>query len=141
MKKLFIPALTGLCFLTVFAQEPPVERHSIDVEMENCIKQDSTQSMEGVGRCELAAMNAWKAEVQKNYEMLLAIFPESGQKKLTESQKRWKSYADAETLFARGAYNDKGRFPYSVVPLSRAIDIFRQRAMDLKEYYDLLNSR
>lgn len=141
MKRLFI--ITGmalLTFLPVFSQEFPVEIHPIDAEMQNCIKQDTTQSQEGVARCEMAAMKAWKAAVQKNYETLLASLPEPDQKRLKESQKQWQAYFDTESVFARGAYSNRERFQYGVVPLSRAIDMLRQRAADLKEYYDLLNN-
>jgi uncharacterized protein YecT (DUF1311 family) len=140
MKKFIYHAFLFLGMLPVFGQGLPAETHPIDFEMERCIKQDPTQSDKGVARCEMAALKAWKAEVQKNYDTLIAILPGPDQKKLKEAQKQWQAYADTEAIFARGAYSDKEKFQYGVVPLSRAIDILRQRAANLKEYYDLLNS-
>ena len=129
--------------ITAFSAAAQVEdtvRHPIDIALDSCMR-DADYNEEAIAHCLMEALKSWRAEAEKNYQMLYAVLNEPDRKRLEEARRQWQEYESTENVLARSLYSDKNKYPYGIVPISRAIDIAKSRAADLKEYYDLIGRR
>lgn len=115
--------------LPLFAQE----KHSIDKFEEVCISKNSTTA--GMANCAYEARKKWDAEMNKYYKLLMAALDKKGQNELRESQLAWIKFRDAEFKSIENMYNQMATM-YIPVRSGDRMDIVKQRALQLKSYYE-----
>lgn len=128
-----------LSSIQLFAQKGDTEaRHPIDIRLENCHSIDSNQTTYGMINCEIIARDEWDKELNKYYNLLMDILGAEERTKLKNSQLAWLSYRDKEKDFSGTMYYNMQGTMWHVVAAGRFCEMVRQRALELKEYYDTL---
>lgn len=134
--------LISICFifstLTAYAEETTETRHPIDVRLAECHSIDSNQTTIGMMRCEAIARDEWDKEMNKYYNLLIKELTEEEIERLRTSQRQWLSYRDKEVDFSTQMYYDMGGTMWKIVAVARQAGIVRARALDLKNYYEML---
>lgn len=122
--------------LSAFAQE---SQHPIDVAYDKCLSSAEGQTTSGSIECARAAGVKWDAELNKNYKLLIGLLSPEEQAKLRASQRSWIAFRDSEIEYVNALYGGmRGSMWYSAAA-DRATNITRQRALELKHYYDNKN--
>ena len=126
-----------LCFIekTSFGQDTQTQ-DPIDKKYQSCL--DSNSNTVGMIECMHAASQDWDKELNKYYKLLMTTLNPSAQSSLREAQRQWIVYKEKETKFYMDAYGKSDGSMWGLVIARRAMDIVRQRAIELKEYYDTL---
>ena len=140
MKYFLISALlfAGL-YIPVIAQNSESENmHPIDIRLQECLDTDSNQTTQGMTVFESEAQDQWFREMTKYYKLLLELLSPEEKKKLEITQKRWMEYRESELDFAGSTYYNMEGTLWRVVAAGRACDIVKQRALELKEYYEMV---
>jgi uncharacterized protein YecT (DUF1311 family) len=109
--------------------------HPLDLKYQSCL--DSNSSTIGMLECISNARREWDKELNDNYKLLLSKLNKSQQSSLRESQKEWIIYRKKETKFYLDIYTREGTM-WNVVMARRGLDIIRQRALELIEYYNTI---
>lgn len=129
-----LPAFIALP-LFVFSQEEP-EKHPIDVALDNCMdKNPSTQGMVG---CLDAAYKKWDAELNKNYKALTSQLNATQKAALLTAQRKWIEYRDLEFKMQTSVYATMQGTMYQPMAINDRMEVVKKRALDLKNYLDLL---
>lgn len=110
--------------------------HPIDIAQRNCL--DKNDTTVGMNKCVYQAMDAWSLEIEKYLALLKNITTEGDYKKITEAQKDWEIFKESE-FEAIGLIMEKQgtMFQNSTVSLKAAL--IKERALNLKEFYDTLS--
>ncbi|MBL7884247.1 MAG: DUF1311 domain-containing protein [Bacteroidia bacterium] len=133
---LFIFILFSMC---IFAQDEQLkQKHAIDVRLEACYAIDSNQTTFGMINCEAIARDEWDKELNKYYKLLMATLQPLEKTKLKSAQLAWISYRDKELNFSGAMYYGMQGTMYHVMAAARSCDIVKQRALELKSYYEIL---
>jgi uncharacterized protein YecT (DUF1311 family) len=109
----------------------------IDDALRECRDDKENRNPDGSIQCEYNARIAWEKEIEKNFKMLLAILNPEEKKLLKTSQQDWVRYRDNEMLYASVLYKNMKSDTWLVVNAVRLTSIFRTRALELQEYYDM----
>lgn len=120
-----------------FAQKNEQE-FAIDRKLEACLDVDSNQTTVGMIQCTNVAEEEWDKELNKNYKLLMRILSEEEKAKLKESQRKWIEFRDKENEFSGTMYYNLQGTMWRVVAAEARYQIVKQRALDLKNYYDVL---
>ena len=128
--------LFPLCCPDASAQAGPGS-NPIDDILKECRDDKENRNPDGSIQCEYAARIAWEKEIDKTYKMLLAILNAEEKRLLKISQKDWITYRDNEMLYASVFYKNMKSETWLVVNSVRLTSIFRTRALELQEYYDM----
>jgi len=134
-------ALVIFSFLTLqsFGQEKEVkEKHPIDLRLEKCHSIDSNQTTAGMMTCEAIARDEWDVEMNKYYKLLMDTLQPDERTKLKASQISWLDYRDKENEFSGTMYYNMEGTMWRVAAAGRSCDVVRQRALELKAYYEML---
>jgi uncharacterized protein YecT (DUF1311 family) len=123
---------------TLFCQNDSIKKYPIDIKCELCLKTDSNFTTYGMMRCEITAAMEWDAELNKYYKLLMTVLSPEAKEKLKTAQIKWLSYRDNEFKFSETMYTDMKGTMWRVVNVSRETEIIRQRALDLRAYYNTL---
>lgn len=125
-----------LLSVSVLAQEK--EEHPIDQWCLECLDQDSNWTTVGMIQCEAQALEKWQQEMDKFYQLLLDSLSEESATVLMKAQEAWLVYAEEEKHFSSQLYyNEMDGTMWRVISAGRISSIYRERALALKEYYDL----
>jgi uncharacterized protein YecT (DUF1311 family) len=94
----------------------------------------------GMCNCIMQAEEAWDKELNRYYKLLVAQLPPDTKEKLKESQRAWIAWRDKEFAFIYAYYYSvkQGTMFYPMAQ-ERRMDIVRERAADLQQYYDMLD--
>ena len=140
MKHFLISVLlfVGLSIPAIAQNNDSENMHSIDIRLQECLDADSNQTTQGMIMCESAAQDQWLSEMTKYYKLLLELLPPEEKKKLEITQKQWTEYRESELDFAGSTYYNMEGTLWRVVAAGRACDIVKQRALELKEYYEMV---
>jgi len=137
MIRLFIIILFSIFSIRVRGQtDNTKEKHPIDIRLEKCHSIDSNQTTYGMMNCEAIARDEWDKELYKYYILLMDTLPADEKTKLKTAQIAWLSYRDKENEFSSTMYYTMQGTMWRVVAAGRSCDIIRQRALELKAYYD-----
>jgi uncharacterized protein YecT (DUF1311 family) len=129
----------SLINVQVFGQDnESKEKHTIDLQLEKCHAIDSNQTTYGMMNCEIIARNEWDIEMNNYYKLLMDTLLTDERTKLKASQIVWLAYRDKEMEFSRTMYYNMQGTMWRVVAAGRSCEIVRQRALELKGYYDML---
>ena len=141
MKKLIcLPILTGFLLVaissTTFAQDTEKEKNPIDIRLDNCLNADSNYANINLVKCEIKALEEWDAELNKTYKEFKDALDPSLQENLRDAQRKWVTYKESETQFMDAMYEKMEGTMWQIVIVDRQKEVIRQRAIELKNYYD-----
>lgn len=121
---------------TSYAQ-PGKKPYKIDSVLSKCISKNNSDP--GMSDCLQKAESNWDKELNKYYKLLLAKLDTSAQKYLRESQRQWLMYKDKEVNFFSEVFSKKDGTMWNLFIADKRMQIIRQRAIELSDYYDTLN--
>jgi len=134
--------LTGLLFLLLinftFGQESEIEKHPIDIKVEECLAIGSNQTTIGMIACIQTAMEEWDAELNKYYKLLMNTLNTEEQEKLRAAQRQWLVYRDKEFDFIETRYGNMEGTIFNIIEADSRNNFVKQRARELKSYHDIL---
>ncbi len=139
MTRFFTVLFTLFLTITTFGQDTNNEKHPIDIKREQCLYTDSNQTTYGMMECEAIARDEWNDEMNKYYKLLMNTLTTEQQENLVIAQKHWIYYRDKEFDFSNRMYYDKEGTLWKIVATGRQCEIVKQRALDLKVYYETLS--
>ena len=129
----FITFFISICS-TAYTQDS-TEQSAIDKQLQQCLDSDKNTTTYGMMQCTLRARNAWDAELNKYYKLLMQLLSNDEKATLKTAQKSWLNFRDAETNFSSAFYNNMGGTMWSVVKVQNDLDLLKQRTLQLKAYY------
>ena len=134
--------ITGLFFILltqlIFAQESEIDKHPIDIKVEECLAIGSNQTTVGMINCIQTAMEEWDAELNKYYKLLMNTLNTDEQEKLRASQRQWLVFRDKEFEFLGTRYGNMEGTIFNIIEADSRNNFVKQRALELKSYYDIL---
>ncbi|MBI3218602.1 MAG: DUF1311 domain-containing protein [Bacteroidetes bacterium] len=114
------------------------EEFPIDKRLRECLDSTQHQTTAGMFDCAIRARQQWDKELNKNFNLLLGKLSVDEKEKLKIAQRNWISYRDKEIEFSKTIYlNMKGSM-WRVVLADRQTELTKQRALELRVYYDNL---
>jgi len=114
------------------------DKHPIDIEEEKCLNKDLTTA--GMANCSYEAREKWDKELNRYYKLLFTVLNEQKKAKLKESQLAWIKFRDLEFENIENMYPQDASM-YIPIRQSDKSDIVKQRALQLKAYYEALKER
>jgi uncharacterized protein YecT (DUF1311 family) len=134
----------GVVLLTVGLRYPAVsaprqeaeKKHPIDAALDACVEKNP--STQGTVMCIGTALKSWDAELNMAYRKLAAKLDAKGKASLKASQLQWIKFRDAELGAIRGVYARTDGTMFRPMAAEDAMDITRQRALQLNGYRDTL---
>ena len=111
-------------------------QNPIDKQCDACLDSSENQNTAGMIRCSVNAEVAWDKEMNKYYKLLMQKLNPEEKEKLKTAQKSWLQYRDNEILFSNKLHTDMEGTMWLVVNAGRLAEIVKQRALELKGYYD-----
>jgi len=129
-----------LAFRVVYSYgQTDTKEHPIDRHLRECLDSAENQTTVGMSRCAVEAGKEWDRELNKNYDLLMSQLSVDEKQKLKDAQRNWILYRDKEIEFARTMYFNLQGTMWRIVIAQRQTELTRQRALELKEYYDNLH--
>lgn len=127
-----------ILFLCVssFAQSDSVQEHRIDTELNQCL--DSNLSTQGMLKCIYEADEKWESEMTRYLNLFSALLSDTARKKLIKSQAVWEDYRKNEMENITEIYKMKDGTMYQIMMADDVMQLTRNRARDLIDYYELL---
>jgi uncharacterized protein YecT (DUF1311 family) len=122
----------------IFGQNNQTDKHPIDIKREQCHEIDSNQTTYGMMQCETVAREEWDKEMNKYYKLLMDTLTIEEKEKLKIAQRQWLDFRDRELDFSGTMYYNMQGTMWRVVAAGRSCDIVKERALELKGYYDML---
>jgi uncharacterized protein YecT (DUF1311 family) len=125
----------GLIFLfaiSAFAEDD----HSIDLKEARCIEADSSTA--GMANCTKQAEVEWDQELNKYYGLLIKSLNKEQAELLRQAQRAWLEYRDKEIKNISTFFSSKAGTMWIPIRAAHYNDLVKQRALELKNYYDLL---
>jgi len=114
------------------------DKHPIDVAEERCIAKDSNTA--GMSNCAYEARQMWDAELNKYYQLLMKEMNQDQKNRLREAQLAWIKFRDAEFNNIHSFYATRMGTMYLNLESADKLAIVKQRAVDLRNFYQLLTS-
>ena len=87
-----------------------------------------------------AAREAWYKEINKYLNLLKTITSEDDYSSILKAQSKWKEYQEAEFKAVSILINKQGTI-YQNILAGKECGLVKQRAQDLKSFYDYLNEK
>ena len=135
MKKLFLALISVLLLATAStAQEQP--QHQIDKALDACI--DKNGSTAGMVECTDKAYVAWDKELNKNYTELMRALKLKQKEALRLAQLEWIKYRDLEFKLIDSIYDTMEGTMYIPMRIAAHMEVIKKRALELKNYLDLV---
>lgn len=135
MKYLTVVLLTLLQVVNTYGQTEDDE-HIIDKHFRACLDSTENETTIGMIDCAYRAGIEWDKELNKNYNLLIAILSPDEKEKLKNAQRSWILYRDKEMEFATTVYINLQGTMWRIEIANRRTELTRQRALELKIYYD-----
>ncbi|MBO1630396.1 DUF1311 domain-containing protein [Yersinia pseudotuberculosis] len=132
MRKLFIIVLLLSLGSTAYAKEL---RKDIDESLDKC--KDSVVSTMEIVDCYGSSIDAWEAELNKQYKLLLQDQPKEIQADLRNSQRAWVKYKESYISAMKSFYSQERGSIWGLVMSESKMNVIRDKAIDL---YRLRNS-
>jgi len=140
MKKYILLTLLLSNITILFGQTIESNNNLIDNKLKQCLEADSIKTDSDMVNCTQIAINEWDKELNRNYKLLMSILPDGDKEKLKASQLKWIEYRDLELEFSRRIHHKLEGTMWLVVETGRKLEIIKQRAIELNDYYELLSS-
>jgi uncharacterized protein YecT (DUF1311 family) len=135
MKNYFIllPVFLSLSYSSVNSQD---RKHTIDAELDECIELNS--HTHGTVECIEKAIEKWDAELNKYYKLLMKELDAESAEMLRSAEKEWIAYKDSEMKNIESIFSRLDGTMYIPMKFFSKMDIIKTRALQLKDYYELL---
>jgi uncharacterized protein YecT (DUF1311 family) len=128
----------GLLLLIVGGVFLSAQEKEIEFQLKKCLDKD--YSTAGQLNCTYAATKSWDLQMNKYYNLTLKKLPKAQQSKFISAQKAWLKFRDAEfALIDDYYYYVKEGTMYQVIGANEKSNIVKDRAKQLKVYYDVLD--
>ena len=137
MKHLAILFLTLIQVVNAYGQTQ-TEEHIIDKHLRECLDSTENQTTVGMTACSIRVGKEWDNELNKNYNLLISKLSVDEKEKLRSAQRNWILFRDKEIEFASTMYINLEGTMWRIVLADRQTELIRQRALELKAYYDNL---
>lgn len=137
MGKMILPILVLFFCIQVKAEEST--KHPVDIQLEKCLDSSENYMTSGMMNCYAEARDAWDKELNKYYKLLMDILSADEKEKLRKSQRSWLTYRDNELDFSGTTYYNLDGTMWRVTAAQRSCEIVKQRALELKDYYQDLS--
>jgi uncharacterized protein YecT (DUF1311 family) len=135
MKKIFL--LFAILIIAVssrvFSQETP---HPIDVYLDSCMERN--QSTMGMTKCTDDAFKMWDDELNKYYKILMKTLDDESAKTLKSAEIQWIEFKEKEFTNIDIIYSKMDGTMYIPMHSYAKLEIIKARALQLKDYYDLI---
>lgn len=133
---IFVLFLFGGLALRAQESETP---HPVDAALKKCL--ETTRGTMSRAKCYSTASEAWQKAVAETYAALLKKVPAASKAKLETGQTAWRKYQAAEeNLIVTAIYPQKGT-GYISVRIIAIMKIYKDRAMELGNYLQSIESR
>jgi uncharacterized protein YecT (DUF1311 family) len=138
--KLFSAFFLAFFFLAVaaFSQEAE-EKHPIDIALDKCM--DKNPSTQGTVGCLEEAYKKWDAELNKNYKALTLKMDAKQKAALLAAQRKWIEYRDLEFKAQISVYETMQGTMFQPMAVNDRMEVVKKRALDLKNYLELLEMK
>ena len=136
MKFIFI--LTFCLLLSGISNISFAKDNAIDVFEQKCIAKNWTTS--GMTDCSYKAYEMWDKELNKYYSLLMKKLTPVEQNELKSSQISWINFRDKEFKNINNIFNKLDGTMYIPIRVQERNEIVKQRALQLKYYYDTLSN-
>jgi hypothetical protein len=114
--------------------------HEIDNILNACIDNPELNTL-GMIDCELQALENWKTQIQFIFQQLLSISKTNQDKEqLTKSHEKWEEFVLQEEEFLNNSYNKLDGSMWRVILISKKVELYRKRYLDLKDYLTLFEN-
>jgi uncharacterized protein YecT (DUF1311 family) len=135
------PALIVLFTIVIHiaSAQTSEDENIIDKRWKDCIDKDENQTTAGMVECTVRAAEEWEKELNKNYNLLMGKLNTEEKEKLRLAQRNWLAYRDKELEFAATMYTNLEGTMWRIAIADRRANLTKQRAVELKAYYDDLN--
>jgi uncharacterized protein YecT (DUF1311 family) len=120
----------------VFSQE---NTHPIDVYLDSCMEKNP--STMGMTKCTGDAAKMWDDELNKYYKILMNILDDESAKTLKSSEVQWIEFKDKEYKNLDMMYSKLDGTMYIPMHAYAKLEIIKTRALQLKDYYELLTGK
>lgn len=137
MKYLVVLIVTLIRVVNSYGQTE-TEAHIIDKQLKECLDSTENQTTVGMTACSIRAGKEWDKELNKNYNLLVSKLSGDEREKLKSAQRNWILYRDKEMEFASSVYINLQGTMWRIALADRQTELTRQRALELKTYYDNL---
>ncbi len=115
------------------------QNNPIDTELSDCM--EKYPSTKGVLECVDIAYQKWDHELNSYYQKLMDILDDEGKASLKEAQNKWVEFRDLEFTNIANIYSFKEGTMYLPMQALDKMGIVKRRALDLRDFYELLTER
>lgn len=112
--------------------------HPIDSLYKVCLDSAQNQNTWGKTHCAAEARDAWDKEISLYLRLLGEMLTNEENNTLQHNQQQWIAYRDKEVALASSLYGKLTDMKWRAEVFVRQYKILKQRALDLKDYYELL---
>lgn len=137
MKKILIILSVIFFSIDLFSQETS-DKHRIDIELEECLNNEWTQSTVDIMLCADNALNEWDKELNVVYQKLMKLLNDDQKKTLRQAQKEWIKYRDLEFSNIDSIYEMDGTM-WGQVRIMERLEIVKNRTLSLQNYLNALD--
>lgn len=134
-KLLFVIIFFILFPIRVLSQD----NNPIDKELSDCMDKDP--STKGVLECIDIAYQKWDDELNLYYNKVMDILDDEGKASLKEAQRKWIEFRDLEFINIQNIYSFKEGTMYLPMQALDKMEIVKKRALELKDFFELLTER
>jgi uncharacterized protein YecT (DUF1311 family) len=137
----YLMNLLVLCLfvsINVFGQDKVEKKYPIDSLYQVCLDSAKNQNTYGMIHCACEARDAWDKEIGKYIGLLGEKLSTEDNEQLKTNQKIWLTYRDSEVQISGKIYGKMDGMKWKAAAFDRQAEILRQRALDLKAYYEAL---
>ena len=127
---------SGAAAIPFSATQEPTQ-HPIDKALDACTDKDSSTA--GMVRCTDVAYKAWDRELNKNYLALMGKLKPTQKEALRLAQLEWIKQRDLDFKFLESIYDSFEGTMYIPMRIDARMQVIKKRAVELKEYLDLIN--
>jgi uncharacterized protein YecT (DUF1311 family) len=113
-----------------------VKIEPVDKQLNACLDSTQNQTTAGMLDCEGRAKTGWDKELNKYYRLIMATLSADEKEKLKTSQVSWLTYRDNESTFFSTMYNNMEGTMWQTARAHADVEITKQRALELKFYYE-----
>jgi uncharacterized protein YecT (DUF1311 family) len=135
--RLIFFVITSFTFCLETFGQSPLKSYKIDTILNNCIDKTNGGDVSMISCLQKAEMN-WDAQLNKTYKLLLTKLDSGDQRKLRESERQWVVYKDKEFNFLTDVYGKQDGTMWGILISSKRMQLIRQRAIELLDYYETL---
>lgn len=115
------------------------QQNPIDINEKAC--QDKAVSTYDMLQCSSQAYSAWDLEMNHYYDLLAKTLNHTQKSALLSAQKNWLNFRDSNFALLDSTIGTKDGTIYPGVIVGEKKDIVKQRALELKQYYEIMSDK